>query len=79
MPLRNPNRLCQSVCVCPATRQFHAKHATVAMMSTFLLEIQTESGEGEWRHDRLVCCKCNTQGLSTQYQAEKLDGNLSFL
>ena len=34
-------------------------HAAVAMMSTFLLEIQTESGEVEWRHDRLVCCKCN--------------------
>ena len=42
------------------------------MLSTFLLEIQTEGGEGEWRDDRLVCCKCNAQGLLTQYQAEKL-------
>ena len=63
MPLRNLNRPCQSVHVCPTICQFYVQHAAIVMLSTFLLEIQTECGEGEWRHDRLVCCKSNTQGL----------------
>ncbi len=79
MPLQNLNIPCQYVLFCPATSRSHAEHATVVMLSTFLLEIQTEGGEGEWRYDQLVCCKYNAQEPSTQYKPEKLVCHLSRL